>query len=146
MRPTTVALLEGMLAHGLLQQTDDAYPVLRLTSEGVAVMTDAAAAPDLSLARQRRPDKSRGLPRSRVEVESWEGVDRLLFERLRAMRLEIARSRSVPPYVIFHDSTLRELARIKPRSLAELSGVYGMGTKKIDALGGVILETIRADA
>jgi ATP-dependent DNA helicase RecQ len=62
------------------------------------------------------------------------------------MRLEIARSRSVPPYVIFHDSTLRELARVKPRSLAELSGVYGMGAKKIDALGGVILETIRAEA
>ena len=62
------------------------------------------------------------------------------------MRLEIARSRSVPPYVIFHDATLRELARVKPRSLAELSGVYGMGAKKIDALGGVILETIRAGA
>ena len=62
------------------------------------------------------------------------------------MRLEIARSRSVPPYVIFHDTTLRELARVKPRSLAELSGVYGMGAKKIDALGGVILETIRASA
>jgi ATP-dependent DNA helicase RecQ len=138
--------IDQLLAHGLLQQTDDGYPVLRLTSDGVAVMKDAAAAPDLSLARQRRPDKSRGTPRSRVEVESWEGVDRSLFERLRAMRLEIARSRSVPPYVIFHDSTLRELARIKPRSIAELSGVYGMGAKKIDALGGVILETIRADA
>jgi ATP-dependent DNA helicase RecQ len=138
--------IDQLLAHGLLQQTDDAYPVLRLTADGVKVMKDAAAASDFSLARQRRPEKGKAAPRSRIEVESWEGVDRSLFERLRAMRLEIARSRSVPPYVIFHDSTLRELARRKPQSIAELAGVYGMGAKKIDALGGVILETIRAEA
>jgi ATP-dependent DNA helicase RecQ len=138
--------IDQLLAHGLLQQTDDGYPVLRLTTDGVNMMKDAQVPVDFSLARQRRPEKGRSAPRSRIEVESWEGVDRSLFERLRAMRLEIARSRSVPPYVIFHDSTLRELARVKPRSLAELSGVYGMGAKKIDALGGVILETIRAGA
>jgi ATP-dependent DNA helicase RecQ len=138
--------IDQLLAHGLLQQTDDAYPVLRLTADGVRVMKDADVPADFSLARQRRPEKGPSASRSRVEVESWEGVDRSLFERLRAMRLEIARSRSVPPYVIFHDSTLRELARLKPQSIAELSGVYGMGAKKIDALGGVILETIRAGA
>jgi len=138
--------IDQLLAHGLLQQTDDGYPVLQLTADGVRVMKDADVSGDFSLARQRRPEKGRSAPRARVEVESWEGVDRTLFERLRAMRLEIARSRSVPPYVIFHDSTLRELARIKPRSLSELSGVYGMGAKKIDALGGVILETIRTGA
>src|SRR5262245_40402518 len=138
--------IDQLLAHGFLQQTDDAYPVLRLTADGVKVMKDTEVPSDLSLARQRRPDRGRTAPRSRIEVESWEGVDRPLFDRLRAMRLEIARSRSVPPYVIFHDSTLRELARRKPRSIAELAGVYGMGAKKIDALGGLILETIRAGA
>ena len=51
------------------------------------------------------------------------------------MRLEIARARGVPPYVIFHDSTLRELARVKPQSLDELAGVYGMGARKIELLG-----------
>jgi ATP-dependent DNA helicase RecQ len=94
------------------------------------------------LARQRRPDRSRAVPRARIEVESWQGVDRSLFERLRSLRLEIARSRGVPPYVIFHDSTLRELARLKPRSLGELAGIYGMGARKIDDLGGAVLETI----
>ena len=136
--------IDQLLAHGLLQQTDDEYPVLQLTADGVTVMKDAGVAGDFSLARQRRPDKGRSAPRARIEVESWEGVDRSLFERLRAMRLEIARSRGVPPYVIFHDSTLRELARLKPRSLRELAGVYGMGARKIDALGAVVLETIRA--
>ena len=136
--------IDQLLAHGLLQQTDDNYPVLRLTLDGVAVMKDATAARELSLARQRRVVKGRSAPRARIEIESWQDVDRSLFERLRAMRLEIARSRGVPPYVIFHDSTLRELARVKPRSLPELAGIYGMGARKIDALGGVVLETINA--
>jgi ATP-dependent DNA helicase RecQ len=99
--------IDQLLAHGLLQQTDDGYPVLRLTTDGVKMMKDGEVPGDFSLARQRRPEKGKSAPRSRIEVESWEGVDRSLFERLRAMRLEIARSRSVPPYVIFHDSTLR---------------------------------------
>ena len=60
------------------------------------------------------------------------------------MRLGIARARGVPPYVIFHDSTLRELARVKPRTLNELETVYGMGARKIESLGAVVLETIRA--
>jgi ATP-dependent DNA helicase RecQ len=118
--------------------------VLQLTAQGVAVMKDPAAAGDLTLARQRRVEKGRSAPRARIEVESWQGVDRGLFERLREMRLGLARARGVPPYVIFHDSTLRELARVKPRTLGELETVYGMGARKIESLGAVVLETIRA--
>ena len=136
--------IDQLLAHGLLQQTDENYPVLRLTADGINLMKDPAAAPELSLARQRRPEKTRSAPRARIEVESWQGVDRSLFERLRSLRFEIARSRGVPPYVIFHDSTLRELARIKPRSRGELAGIYGMGARKIDDLGGAVLETINS--
>jgi ATP-dependent DNA helicase RecQ len=136
--------IDQLIAHGLLQQTDDQYPVLQLTSNGVTAMRNPSAIADLTLSRQRRVEKGRSAPRARIEVESWQGVDRALFDRLREMRLDIARSRGVPPYVIFHDSTLRELARIRPRSLRELEGVYGMGARKIESLGAVVLETIRA--
>jgi ATP-dependent DNA helicase RecQ len=136
--------IDQLLAHGFLQQTGDSYPILQLTSSGVALMKNAEVAFELTLARQRRPEKGRLSPKPRIEVESWEGVDRSLFERLRAMRLQLARSRGVPPYVIFHDSTLRDLARVKPRSVGELTNIYGMGARKIDALGGVVIETINA--
>ncbi len=136
--------IDQLLAQGLLRQTDDQYPVLQLTQAGVRLMKDPSAAPELSLARQRRVEKGRKAPRARIEVESWDGVDRPLFDRLRAMRLGIARSRGVPPYVIFHDSTLRELARVKPRSLNELNGIYGMGARKIESLGDIVLQTITA--
>jgi ATP-dependent DNA helicase RecQ len=69
-------------------------------------------------------------------------VDRALFDALRALRLEIARARRVPPYVVFHDTTLRELARQKPGSVAELRHVYGIGDRKAADLGDAILEVI----
>ena len=134
--------IDQLLAFGLLQQTDDAYPVLRLTEEGAQVMRSGVAGQEFSLSRQPKPVKGRASPRARIEVESWEGVDKVIFERLRAMRLQIARSRGVPPYVIFHDATLRELARLKPKSMTDLAHVYGMGARKIDAHGGAVLETI----
>jgi ATP-dependent DNA helicase RecQ len=150
LRETTIDEMRGyidqLVAAGLLRQTDDGYPVLKLTAEGAALMKDAAAQPDLALARQRKPEKGRAPRRSRVEAESWAGVDRDLFERLRALRLRTARDRGVPPYVIFHDTTLRELARLKPRSLDALRHVYGVGARKADDLGQAVLEAIREHA
>jgi ATP-dependent DNA helicase RecQ len=70
-------------------------------------------------------------------------VDRELFAELRALRLAIARDRRVPPYVIFHDTTLRELARIKPSDIEALRHVYGVGARKAEDLGEAILQTIR---
>jgi ATP-dependent DNA helicase RecQ len=146
MREATIDELRGyidqLVARGLLRQTDDGYPVLKLTPDGAALMKDAGAIPDLTLARQRKAEKDRGPKRSRTETASWDGVDRDLFDRLRAFRLKTARERGVPPYVIFHDTTLRELARIKPKSLDALRHIYGMGARKTDDLGTAVLETI----
>jgi ATP-dependent DNA helicase RecQ len=100
-------------------------------------LKDAGAAPGLTLARQRRvvKDRDRRGSRSRSGVEPVAGSDQDLFDRLRAVRLRIARERGVPPYVIFHDTTLRELARLKPQSVESLSGVYGIGARKAEQVG-----------
>ena len=135
--------IEQLVAHGLLRQTDDAFPVIALTAAGVGLLKDAAAAGDLALSRQRRPVRDREQKRSRVETEAWEGVDRELFDELRAIRLRIARARGVPPYVIFHDTTLRELARLKPQTVDELRGIYGVGARKAEDLGETFLSALR---
>jgi ATP-dependent DNA helicase RecQ len=114
-----------------------------LTPSGAALLRDPAAGPGLALARQRTPPKGRGPARTRADAESWEGVDRALFEELRALRLRIARDRGVPPYVIFHDTTLRELARLKPTSPEALRHVYGVGARKAEDLGAAVIEVIR---
>ncbi len=138
--------IEQLTGHGLLRQTDSEFPVLALTPDGVGLLKSADARPELVLARQRRPDKDRQPRRARgVEAESWQDVDRDLFERLRAVRLEIARDRGVPPYVIFHDTTLRDMARLRPASLDALRHVRGVGERKAADLGERFLEEIRRD-
>jgi ATP-dependent DNA helicase RecQ len=137
------AYIEQLTALGLLLQTDDAYPVIKLTARGLELLKNETSFPGLRLARQRPPRKDTARVRSRVEAESWQDVDRNLFDRLRAVRLEIARSRGVPPYVIFHDATLREMARLRPRSLDALLQVKGVGTRKAEDLGDVFLTAIR---
>jgi ATP-dependent DNA helicase RecQ len=66
-----------------------------------------------------------------------------LFEALRAKRREIASASGVPPYVIFHDSTLREMAALRPASLAAMAELPGVGAAKLERYGAAFLEVIR---
>jgi ATP-dependent DNA helicase RecQ len=132
--------IEQLVAGGWLTLTADEYPVLRLTPDGLGLLKDPAAVRDLRLSRQRKVERA-GKP-SRASAESWDGVDRDLFEVLRGLRLRIARERGVPPYVIFHDATLRELARLKPLTGEALRHVYGVGARKADDLGDLVLAAI----
>ena len=138
------AYVEQLIAQGLLRQTDDQYPVVALTAEGVELLKHPDAAPGLALSRQRRVSRTREERRSRVEAEAWEGVDRDLFEKLRAVRMQIARARGVPPYVIFHDTTLRDMARLRPQTLDGLRTVYGVGARKAEDLGEEFLKVLRS--
>jgi ATP-dependent DNA helicase RecQ len=134
--------IEQLIGAELLQQSDGVYPVVALTHKGLGLLKDPSSVPGLALARQRPPRTGAPRAQSRVEAESWENVDRDLFERLRSVRLEIARSRGVPPYVIFHDATLREMARLRPASRAALLDVKGVGARKAAELGDMFLLAI----
>ena len=63
-----------------------------------------------------------------------------LFDRLRAWRAGTARAHGVPAYVIFHDATLREIAQREPRTLDDLAQISGVGARKLESYGAVILE------
>jgi ATP-dependent DNA helicase RecQ len=149
-RLSTYALLKGhgrnevrdwiyqLVAQGFLAQTDDQYPILRLTEGARSVMRGEASI------RLRQPivsRKSKSAPK-RQFGESWEGVDRSLFDVLRSWRREEAQERGVPPYVIFSDRTLRELARIRPTTLVALREVYGVGDAKLQEFGKKVLELL----
>ena len=66
-------------------------------------------------------------------------AEQVLFEKLRWWRMETARKHNVPAYVIFHDSTMREIAKANPGSLDDLRGVTGVGEKKLETYGAEII-------
>ena len=69
-----------------------------------------------------------------------------LFEALRTRRRELAAEAKVPPYVVFHDSVLREMAAMKPDSLRALGTISGVGERKLEAYGDAFLQVIRERA
>ncbi|MDH5600123.1 MAG: DNA helicase RecQ [Gammaproteobacteria bacterium] len=75
---------------------------------------------------------------------SLRGVDQALFERLREHRLEIANEKGVPPYIIFHDSTLEEMASTRPTTLEALRYISGVGEQKLEQYGERFLAIIHS--
>lgn len=124
------------LVHQSFLERHGEYNVLRLTPAGRQVLRGEATPQLLKPAKQnsKRP--------SRAVVASWEGVDRELFDRLRTYRRDKAHQRGVPPYVVFSDATLRDLARRQPTREDELLAIHGIGAKKCAEYGRDIVREI----
>jgi ATP-dependent DNA helicase RecQ len=117
--------IDQLLAHGHLVK-DGEHPVLKVTESGWQVMRGHE---EVALTRPRPRQQSV------TATERWDGVDRPLFEQLRQVRMEIAVERGVPPYVIFGDVTLRELAKCRPTTAAGILHIYGVGAQKQEQFG-----------
>jgi ATP-dependent DNA helicase RecQ len=100
----------------------------------------------LMLRRERKPEKLKKEKAMRVSggVFSAE-TDRQLWEALRTLRLDLARKHNVPPYVVFHDATLAQMVRMRPRTLDEFAGITGVGERKLAAYGQAFLDAINTD-
>jgi ATP-dependent DNA helicase RecQ len=94
-----------------------------------------------------RAERRRATGASRLQPgDTWTDADPELVARLKAWRTEQARSQGVPPYVVFHDRTLLELASRRPGSVAELAGVAGIGAAKLERYGDALLDVLARDA
>lgn len=134
-RAELTQLIYQLLDDGVLERTLDEHPVLRLNEASWEVL------------RGRRTVRLRAVTtkvkKTKTESDSWQGVDRDLFEALRELRREIAEERGVPPYVVFGDRSLRDMARLLPRTPAEFLAVHGVGEKKLQDLGPRFLAVIQ---
>jgi len=129
--PTRVRrLLEELVTQGCLSQSQGQYPMVELADRGRAVLGGTESV-ELSIAPEPAP--AAGLP-----------ADPALFQRLREWRSEVARRQGVPAYVVFHDSTLTELAARRPADLIELEALPGIGRSKLDRYGKALLEILGA--
>jgi ATP-dependent DNA helicase RecQ len=148
---TTYGLLKGqskadvrdwiyqLIGQGVLVQSTGDYPVLKLNDGSWEVMRGQRDVRLVQLVRRKKGERPQ---KSKVDAVSWEGVDRELFEALRHLRRELASQRAVPPYVIFSDTTLRELARAKPTTPDRMRAIYGIGDNKLKDFGPQFLAVI----
>ncbi len=128
-----------LIGQNLLVQTNDEYPVLKLNAASWEIMKGQRTVRLLQPARARKDEKP---ARSRAEITSWEGVDQELFDSMSNLRRQLAAQRGVPPYQIFSDNTLRELARVRPSTLEKMRLIYGIGDVKLRDLGQRFLDIV----
>jgi ATP-dependent DNA helicase RecQ len=128
--------ISQLVSEDVLQQTTDQYPVLKLNDESWQVMKGRRP---VALTRARAAAGSR---KSRVEEVSWEGVDQTLFDALRNWRREVASRKGIPPFTIFHDSSLRDISRIRPTTLERLHWISGVGDVKLQEFGDEVLKIV----
>jgi ATP-dependent DNA helicase RecQ len=139
------SVVDQLVDQDLLAVEGEPYPVLRITEEGGQVMRGARqcrllrvpAPPETP--RQRRRGGAAGASGLGFAAEPPGDEEVALFERLRVLRREIAAERGVPPYVVFHDATLRELARLRPATTSQLLAVRGIGEAKAADYGERLL-------
>ncbi|MEQ9366144.1 MAG: HRDC domain-containing protein, partial [Leptospirales bacterium] len=96
--------------------------------------------PERKRSRTRRDSSHSG---GNQAIEFPDEDSAALFEKLRALRLELAREREIAPYMVFHDSTLRDMVYLKPASVEDLALVSGVGQKKRDLYGPQFLQAIQ---
>jgi ATP-dependent DNA helicase RecQ len=125
-------LARALQARGALVANE--HGGLKLAGDARAIMRGEQKV-EIALVPQGRKKRERGAANP---------VGDPLFEALRAKRRELAEEGGVPPYVIFHDATLREMAEAKPDTLATLSNITGVGARKLDAYGDAFLAVLRS--
>ena len=143
-------LLDQLLFEGLLlEDPNDGRPLVALgAAEAVKavyrgerrVQVRKPATPHRAArpARQARGARSGGGETLQVQPK-----DQGLFEALRAWRRTEAQGQALPPYVIFHDRTLADIAMMRPRNLGELASCNGVGQGKLDRYGAAVLAIVR---
>ena len=114
---------------------DGAFGVLKVTPRGHALLAGKETA---RLSEPPRREKKR----TTTATEGLSDTEKDLFEVLRAVRLGLAREKKAPPFVIFSDATLRDMARKKPTTRAEFMEVSGVGTKKCNDYGRIFNKAI----
>ena len=136
------SIFRQLIAQGFLWVDADRFDALRLTDQSFPVLRGERG---LTLRRLRRAAPMKK-SRSAVRTAPIAGPDEALWQALRRTRTALAKEQGVPPYVVFHDTTLRELVRLKPLKLEDMERIQGVGENKLRKYGEAFLRVIREHA
>lgn len=130
-----------LISHGLLRINYEHFNVVEVTSEGLtAVKNKALIQLKAPLVTSRLSSEKKAQQKKSLGAIDY---DREVFEKLRAWRMQMARKKSLPAYMIFSDATLQAIASASPSSLRALEGISGIGEKKLSLYGEEVLEVLR---
>ena len=136
------SVFRQLVAQGHLDVDIEGHGGLRLGDSAREVLRGEVAVPlREEPARRQRTARSRA---ARPATEIQPGPDETLWQALRAKRFALAKEQGVPPYVIFHDATLLEMVRQRPRDRVALAQIPGVGRSKLERYGEIFLEVISA--
>jgi len=130
------SLFRQLIALGYIDVSIERHGALCLTEKCRAILHGEQK---LQLRKQTKPEKSKKDKKQKTKIRPQ---DNALWEALRALRLSLAQEAGVPPYVIFHDTTLQEMLKLRPQSLKEMSQVSGVGQQKLAHYGQHFLDKI----
>ncbi len=128
-------IIDKLIEHDLLCLTESEYPILKLTQLSEDFVQSTAPL-FVKIKKRKEEDNSQFDNKYSNKIKTEEsGVDEQLFGLLRAVRLEISTELHIPAYVVFHDSTLKEMCRILPQTIEQFLEVPGVGTAKASKFG-----------
>jgi ATP-dependent DNA helicase RecQ len=136
------AIIRQCVALELLRVDHERFGALKLAMGARAVLKGERKITLREWKKEKKTAKRRGRKDAVVAIASGDGESDELYESLRNWRLDAARAHGVPAYVIFHDSTLREIAQHRPKSLDALRNVSGVGVRKLEAYGADIVRLV----
>ena len=137
-----------LLLNGYLSSTNDEYAIVKLTEKSGEVLRGEEQVLMKMAREQDHPAKVKKEKKGRrgpVAGAEFTQAEETLFEKLRALRAEIAREEKVPPYIVFSDKTLTHMCILKPGTKAEMLEVSGVGAFKYDKYGERFLECVKAE-
>ncbi|MBN2653132.1 MAG: DNA helicase RecQ [Spirochaetales bacterium] len=134
------ALADELIGQGCIFQNPDRFNALQLTEKGVEVLYGRK---DFFMTKFVEPKSAAAKAVKKHQAKEVNPQAQALFEHLRAVRKEIADQKNLPPFVIFSNKTLKEMAEIAPRTEAELLTISGIGEKKLESYGAIFLAAVR---
>lgn len=138
-------VLNYLLLNEYLAVTNDSYAIVKLTAQSDAVLEEGSSVVMKMAKEQERPakekkEKKRG--KGIAEGVEFTEADETLFEKLRALRTEIAKEERVPPYMVFSDKTLTHMCILKPQTKEQMLSVSGVGEFKYEKYGERFLNVL----
>ncbi len=128
-------LIATLIADGYIKVSGDRYPILKLTENSKKILFDQKKVM-VNIRQEKKQKKAK-------HIYQADGYDEKLFNHLKKVRLKLSKSRNIPPFIVFSDASLKEMATKLPKTEEDFLKVKGVGDKKLIQYGDIFIAEIK---